>query len=168
MKASPNTGSDAQFAQAVLREWISHLRHLPENQPLMAFLGFDQAAIEALIDELIVAASRLDIQAELLGILTRTEQIGTRREQLAGRQVLNAQTVLGNFIAWLGFTEQSNQQRQLPEKPVDYSRQYIGDWLVGLAQLAENNAGHSAGLEINAQQNQMLIQVLDNLHALPA
>jgi len=190
--STPNTGSDAQFAQAVLREWISHLRHLPENQPLMTFLGFEKAAIEALIDELIIAASRLGIQTELLGILTRTEQTGTRREQLAGRQVLSAHTVLGNFIAWLGFTEQSGQPRpasrvrpgtslfqapsplaerelpQLTEKPVDYSRHYIGDWLVGLAQLAEDNAGHSAGLEISAQQNQALIQVLDSFQAAPA
>jgi len=186
-----HSGSDAQFAQSVLREWISHLRHLPENQPLMTFLGFDQAAIEALIDEIIVAASRLGVQSELLRTLTGTEQVGTRREQLAGRQVLSAQTVLGNFIAWLGFTDPSQQPRpasrvvpganlfqapptladgelpQLPEKPVDYSRQYIGDWLVGLAQLAENNAGHSAGLEISAQQNQVLIQVLDGLHEAP-
>jgi len=187
----PHTGSDTQFAQAVLREWISHLRHLPENQPLMTFLGFEQASIEALIDELIIAASRLGIQTELLRTLTGSEQTGTRREQLVGRQVLNAQTVLGNFIAWLGFTEQSGQPRpssrvapgtrlfqapppladgelpQLPEKPVDYSRQYIGDWLVGLAQLAEDNAGHSAGLEISAQQNQALIEVLDSFQATP-
>jgi len=183
-------GSDAQFAQAVLREWIAHLRHLPDNTRLMNFLGFDKAAIEALLDELITAANRLDLQGALLGAVTRVEQIGTRREQRAGRQVLTVSNLLGDFVGWLGFAEKPPGERpksqlaagkslfeppvplaekalpQLAEKPQDYSRQYIGDWLVGFAQICQENAGHSAGLEISIEHNEALGQLLRALNSL--
>jgi len=182
----PSNSGDAQFARAVLREWISHLRHLPENQPLMEFLGFELEALEALMDELIIAINRLDIQTELQRTLTRNELAGVRREHMVGRQVLSAQTVLGNFIGWLGFVGTdakrpasrvvpgavlfqsppvlaAGELPQLPTAPMDYSRHYIADWLVGLAHLAESNAGHSAGLEVTMQQNQVLAQLLDYL-----
>jgi len=183
-------GSDAQFAQAVLREWIAHLRHLPENLKLMSFLGFDKAAIEALVDELITAASRLNLEATLLSAITSVEQIGTRREQLVGRQVLAAANRLGDFIGWLGFADKPEEERpssqlapdtplfelpalltegalpMLSDKPQDYSRKYIGDWLVGLAQICQDNAGHSAGLEISIEQNEALGRLLSNLQSL--
>jgi len=183
-------GSDAQFAKAVLREWIAHLRHFPENLRLMSFLGFDKNAVEALVDELITAASRLDLEGALLAAITSVEQIGTRREQLAGRQVLVASNLLGDFIGWLGFAGKPASERPtsqlavgkplfeppaplaenalpvLAEKPKDYSRQYIGDWLVGLAQICQDNAGHSAGLEISIEQNEALGGLLATLRSL--
>jgi len=188
--APATRGSDAQFAQAVVREWFSHLRHLPENLKLMGFLGFDSKAIEALVDELITAASRLKLQERMTAVLSSVEQIGTRREQLAGRQVLAASNLLGDFIGWLGFAEQPPDSRptsrlaagrplfepppalavgqlpQLSEKPQDYSRTYSADWLVGLARLAEENAGFSAGLEISAEQNDALGKLLARLRSL--
>jgi len=185
---APQHGSDAHFAQSVLREWISHLRHLPDDAPLMTFLGFDKAAIEALADELITAASRLDLQGQLLRAISSTEQAGSKHEQLAGRQVLTARTVLGDFIGWLGFAALPPDQRPgsqivpgaqifqppppipadglppMSEQAHDYTRQYIGDWLVGMARLAEANAGHSAGLEITPEQNDALGRILQGLH----
>jgi len=183
-------GSDAQFAQTVLREWISHLRHLPENQPLMRFLGFDKTAIEALVDELITAASRLNLEERLLHSLGGVERIGTRREQLVGRQTLTAANVLGDFVGWLGYAHKSAEERPnsqvapgkplfaespalaagslpvLADKPQDYNRLYTGDWLVGLARIAEDNAGHSAGMEISPEQNDALGKLLNALRGL--
>lgn len=78
---------------------------------LMTYLGFSKPAVEALVDELITGASRLDLQTRLLQAIVSTEQIGTKREQLAGRQVLTAKTVLGDFIGWLGFIESPLEQR---------------------------------------------------------
>ncbi|GAB3460493.1 putative virulence factor [Azotobacter salinestris] len=177
-------GSDARFAQAVLREWIGHLRHLPEDVRLMTYLGFAKPAVEALVDELVTGASRLGLEQRLLQAIVSTEQVGTKREQLAGRQVLTAKTVLGDFIGWLGFLEQPLEQRpdsriergarlfqpappvaygQLPrlaEQPQDYTRRYVGDWLVALARIAEENAGHSAGREITLEQNEALGRIL--------
>jgi len=177
-------GSDARFAQAVLREWIGHLRHLPEDVRLMTYLGFAKPAVEALVDELVTGASRLDLQQRLLQAIVSTEQVGTKRELLVGRQVLTAKTVLGDFIGWLGCIEQPLEERpesrvergarlfqpppaiargelpRLPEQPLDYTRRYVGDWLVALARIAEENAGHSAGREITLEQNQALGRIL--------
>ena len=180
-------GSDARFAQAVLREWKAHLNRIPENTRLMNLLGFDKKAIEDLVGELKTAVDRLKLEDSLLNAIARPEQTGAKREQLAGRQVLMANAVLGDFIGWLGFANMSLENRpssrtapgarlfqpapaipagglpQLPEKPLDYT-DYIKDWLVGLATLAEGNAGHSAGREITPTQNEALGRVLDILH----
>ncbi len=184
-----SSGSDARFAQAVLREWIGHLRHLPEDVRLMTYLGFAKPAVEALVDEIITAASRLDLQTRLLRAIVSTEQIGTKREQLAGRQVLTAKTVLGDFIGWLSFIEMPVKLRpdsriergaklfqappvivpgklpQLPAQSLEHTRNYVGDWLVALTKIAEDNAGHSAGREITPEQNEALGKVLATLHA---
>lgn len=184
-----SSGSDARFAQAVLREWIGHLRHLPEDVRLMTYLGFAKPAVEALVDEIITAASRLDLQTRLLRAIVSTEQIGTKREQLAGRQVLTAKTVLGDFIGWLSFIEMPVELRpdsriergaklfqappvivpgklpQLPAQSLEHTRNYVGDWLVALTKIAEDNAGHSAGREITPEQNEALGKVLATLHA---
>jgi hypothetical protein len=184
-----STGSDARYAQAVLREWISHLRHLPEDVRLLTFLGFTKPAVEALVDELVTAATRLNLQEQLLKAIVSTEQIGTKREQLAGRQVLTAKTVLGDFISWLGFLETPLELRPnsrieagkklfqappaiehgklpvLAAQPLEHSRNYVGDWLVALSKVAEDNAGHSAGREITPEQNEALGKVLNTLHA---
>lgn len=176
--------SDARFAQAVLREWINHLRNIPEDQRLMAFFGFPKPAVEALVDELITAANRLNLQKRLLAAITTTEQVGTKREQLVDRQVLTARTVLGDFIAWLGFIEQDVSARpespanrgarlfeppppiapgqlpNLPAQPINHTGIYLLDWLVAFSRIAQGNAGHSAGREITPEQNEALGRII--------
>lgn len=178
------SGSDARFAQAVLREWIGHLRHIPENVQLVGYLGIAREAIEALMDELITASNRLDLQNRLLHAIASTEQVASKHEQLVGRQVLTARTVLGDFIAWLGVMEQPLTERpdsrinpgyklfqppapvvrgQLPSLaalPQKYSEQYLGDWLTAVIRLAEDNAGHSAGRDISPEHNEALGRIL--------
>lgn len=177
-------GSDARFAQAVLREWISHLRHIPEQTALVGYLGISREAIEALMDELITASTRVNLQQRLLDAVATTEQVGSKREQLVGRQVLSARTVLGDFIGWLGMAEQPLTERpdsrfaagqklfqtpapipygQLPKMaalPQNHSERYLADWMSALIRLAEDNAGHSAGREITPEQNEALGRVL--------
>jgi hypothetical protein len=177
-------GSDARFAQAVLREWINHLRNIAEDQRLMAFLGFPKVAVEALVDELITAANRLNLQSLLLNTIVSTEQVGTKREQLVDRQVLTARTVLADFIAWLGFIDVPLADRpdsiankgaklfepprlvpagtlpKLPAQPINHTGIYLFDWLVGISKIAMGNAGHSAGREITPEQNADLGRII--------
>lgn len=177
-------GSDARFAQAVLREWINHLRTIPEDQRFMAYLGVAKPAVESLVDEVITAANRLDLQTRLLKAIVSTEQVGTKREQLVERQVLTARTELNDFIAWLGFAQIPLEQRpesavnkgarlfepppviapgrlpQLPPQPVNHTAYYVFDWLVAFSRIAMGNAGHSAGREISPEQNDALGRII--------
>jgi hypothetical protein len=187
--AARSSGSDSRFAQAVLREWIGHLRHIPEDVRLMTYLGFAKPAIEALVDEIITGATRLNLQQRLLQAIVRTEQVGSKREQLVGRQVLTAKMILADFIGWLGFIDieldlrpqsRVNQgarlfqppeaiaRGQLPRllpQPLEHTRSYVGDWLVALASIATDNAGHSAGREITPQQNESLGRIIATFEA---
>nr|MBP8238302.1 hypothetical protein [Pseudomonas sp.] len=54
---------------------------------------------------------------------------------------------------------------QLPAQSLEHTRNYVGDWLVALTKIAEDNAGHSAGREITPEQNEALGKVLATLHA---
>jgi hypothetical protein len=170
-------GSDARFAQAVLREWINHLRGIPSEASLLTYLGLPKASAEMMCDELITGATRLDLQNALFQVVSRTEQVGTKREKLVDRQVLAAKTVFSDYIAWLGYVSlplsgrpesrvnkghrlfeqpqriQAGALPQITNEPIEHTRAYMGDWLVGLAQLIVENAGHDAGREIRPDQN---------------
>ena len=170
-------GSDARFAQAVLREWINHLRGISSEASLLTYLGLPKDITEMMCDELITGATRLDLQDALFQVVSRTEQVGTKREKLVDRQVLAAKTVFSDYIAWLGYVSLPLSERpesrvnkgqrlfeqpqrinkgalpQITNDPVEHTRAYMGDWLVGLAQLIVENAGHNAGREIRPDQN---------------
>ena len=181
--------SDARFAQTVLREWIEHLRNMPSETTMLSYFGLSKEATEMLCDEMITAATRLDVQKQLLGALSGADQVGTKRERLVDRQVMAAKTLLGDFVAWLGYINVPLAERpdsrihsghKLFEHPVliprgklpaigneaiDHTRIYMGDWLVGFAQLVLDNAGHDGGREIKPEQNAELGAIIAKLNA---
>lgn len=181
------TSSDARFVKAVIREWINHLRGIPENARLVAYLGLPRKALEQLTDELVTAITRFELEQKLLARIAQTEQVGTKRERLVQRQVLAVQAILGDFLVWLGqqYTPQEDRDHsrvnvdaalfatapriasgQLPpvtNQAASYTRSYLGDWLVSLAKLIVENAGHDAGREISGELNAALGGILNQL-----
>ena len=180
---------DARFAQAVLREWIEYLRDVPSQSGMLSYFGLSKEATEMLCDELITAATRLNLQIQLLEVVSGHEQVGTKRERLVDRQVMAARTVLSDFIAWLGYINVPLSARaesriraghKLFEPPVrvpkgrlpaigneavDHTRIFMGDWLVGFAQMVLDNAGHDGGREIRPEQNADLGAMISKLNA---
>ncbi len=180
-------GSDARFAKLVLSAWIEHLRSLPSDEQLMSHLGLQKHIAEMMCDEMVTGGARVDLQKQLFDVVSRTEQVGTKREKLVGRQVFAAKMVLSNFITWLGYInipvekrpdsifnkghkifEQPNRvaHGQLPtlgDKPIDHTKIYMADWLVGFLQLILENAGHDGGREIKPEQNAELGALIANL-----
>ena len=194
----PNTDSKAStpqaaqsheqlFANAVYEAWIAHLRNLALKDSALYRLGIpnQEQVIPALIEELITASSRKDL-AELIKekVLART-QGNARREQIALRYVLNAQLVLNDFIAYLGYINEpiasrpTNEQgqalfdfhptlsvgeiAQLPDQPEPPTMSFLGHWMAALYTLILENAGHSAGREISVEQNAQLGSILRNI-----
>jgi hypothetical protein len=187
--ASKPASADARYAQAVVREWIEHLRDIPSQTGMLTYFGLSKEATEMLCDELITAATRLDLQKQLLDAVNGNEQVGTKRERLVDRQVMAARTVLSDFIAWLGYIKvplaeraesRINTGHKLFESPAriskgmlpaigheafDHTRIFMGDWLVGFAQLVLDNAGHDGGREIKPEQNADLGALINKLNA---
>ena len=178
--------ADHRFARAVYNAWVGHIRELPQRQGLMRMLGLDRELVKLLADELITGASRLKVQERLHEALIKRVQSGARRDRLVARQVLAAQLVLRDYIAWLGFHYQPIEQRpnsfigskshlfgyeqrqvasdalpQLPDQPVNQAVVYLGDWLSALCLMTQENAGHSGGREITIEQNERLGKVLE-------
>ncbi|MCW2453824.1 virulence factor SrfC family protein [Rahnella aceris] len=183
------------FARQVQRYWINHLRSLPENEPLIALLGVAKPTVELLMEELITASFRLNMGDALVRSLSGTLSAGTREhEHHADRQVSRALTVLGDFVAWLGFEKQAEAGRpesrinkgnkifakpkksvaswkssrrltKLSATPTNSTAFYIYDWLVGLQESIMRNAGYAAGGEIPAQRRESLERLLNTLKA---
>lgn len=190
----PLQDSDSLFAQNVQRYWIHHLRSLPDNDGLLALLGVSKSTLQMLIEELITASFRLDIAGSLLRTLTEHEAANAPREGKVDRQVSRALTVLGDFVAWLGFLKRDaaerpdsrvnrgqkifaqpqtptvtfgNTQRltRLSAAPANTTAFYIYDWLVGLNTLIVENNGYAGGSEIADSARLPLKQALKLIRA---
>ncbi|SFT91520.1 putative virulence factor [Halomonas saccharevitans] len=178
--------ADHRFARAVYNAWVGHVRELPQRHGLLRMLGIDRDLAKHLADELITGASRMGVREKLQEALLQRVQSGARRDRLVARQVLAAQLVLRDYIAWLGFHHAPVEQRpisfvgakthlfgyerhqvssgelpQLPSQPVNQAVVYLGDWLSGLFLMTRDNAGHTEGREITIEQNERLGEVLE-------
>lgn len=175
---------ESRFAQAIFKAWVSHLRNLTSDHKLMQYFGLSLDNIENLVNELVTGATRLRLQEKLTEIALRNENSGSKRDQLAERQVFTMSTAIADFIAWLGYSDMPLEQRpasfilkdqvvfeqrpipqhnglpKLDEQTSNYSDNYRLDWLVAFGHFAVSNAGHSAGREISSSQNAELGAVL--------
>lgn len=184
--------AEAGFAQLVYRYWINLLVQLPEQAALLELLGVTRPTLEMLTEELATASIRLNIEDALVKILTDQDAANTPAELLADRQVSRALSVLGDFVAWLGFQHLPEAKRpdskinrgqkifarpetqaaslgptqrltRLSLKPNNYAAWYIYDWLVGLNETIMLNAGYSAAREIDAEHREQLAAILKQL-----
>ncbi|WP_337261993.1 MULTISPECIES: virulence factor SrfC family protein [unclassified Serratia (in: enterobacteria)] len=183
---------NAGLAHDVQSLWINHLRALAGNAALLELLAIAPATLETLADELITASFRLDLWSRLATTLAEAERNGHQRENPIERQIACVLTVLGDFVAWLGFpavepalrpASRINQGQpiftqpdyatgsrltQLPGEPVNTTAIYIYDWLVGLHALICANAGYGVAEALNAAQRERLGGIIQGLReALP-
>lgn len=192
--AGDRADDDALFAQNVQRYWVNHLRNLPENGSLLELLDISKSTLQLLVEELIIASFRLDTGAALRKMLTESETLSSSREGKTDRQVSRALTVLGDFVAWLGFLQQSEAQRpdsrihrgqkifaqpalpavsfghaqrltRLSVAPANTTAFYIYDWLVGLNALIMQNSGYSAANELKPAQRAKLADIVQLIKA---
>lgn len=184
MGKSQTTSPGRAFARVAVSEWITHMRRLPGNVGLLRYLGYSEAGVQQIIDELITGTHRNRLEDTIAEALNEGEvQTSTPRAFLADRQVLIAGNLIGQFIEMLGqerLAEHEKADSRLPErkvftpppaiapgrlplledKPINYSAIYITDWLQAFTAMAVENAGHSAGREITMEQNAKLGNIL--------
>ena len=185
--APERVGQDDEFAHQAFKAWVAHLRDLPQQTTQWQQLGMNAEMINLLCEELITAATRLDLEGKLKHALSGQEQAGTLRSQLKSRQVLRAQLAIRDFIAWFGYL--SLPEEQIPnsyvgEKLKVFARQaslasdelpqlgsvapqpgvaYMGDWLSALMTIILDNAGHSATRDISFEHNRQLGQIIGQM-----
>ncbi|GBU13440.1 virulence factor [Enterobacterales bacterium] len=181
--------AETDFARKAQHHWVNHLRSLPDNAPLVDLLGIGKPGVEMLVEEVITAGIRMDVVGKLTAILEETPLSSTSAESQADRQVSRALTVMGDFVAWLGFLNIDELQRpdsrinrghkifakpvktwsttqrltKLTLAPANNTAFYIYDWLVALNEVILQNTGYSAGREISAQQKAQLGEILQDI-----
>ncbi len=185
---------DQQFPQQVFALWLEHLRQLPESRSLLALLNVDKPTMEMLVEELITASFRLKVLSKLQSALNEPDAQASAHEARTDRQVSRAMTVLGDFVAWLGFLQRPESERpesrvnrgqtifarppapsvsfspgqrltRLSAAPANHTAYYIYDWLVGLNSVIVENNGYTGGGDLPANARQMLAILLLPLHA---
>ncbi|PKH26730.1 hypothetical protein CIG19_02750 [Enterobacterales bacterium CwR94] len=160
-------------AQAMLNLWLAHLQTRVENHALLSRLTLDPQTVALLMQETAVAIQRLKIVDLLAASVARTAQEGSDALRRVERQTQCVLSVMGDFVAWLGFQQVAESARpasrvnqghpifarppqqtqlwdagkrltRLEARPVNTTAFYIYDWLVALNTLIEQNAGYSA------------------------
>ncbi|WP_373777729.1 putative virulence factor [Glaesserella sp.] len=188
-KETVTTESKSRFAQAVFKAWVEHMRGFTSDEHTMRFFQFsaeNREGLDNLISEIITAATRLKLQQRLSDAITKNESAGYKRDQLAESQVFTVHTQISDFLAWLGFINMPVTQRPASRHPQNaglaifevrkveelnglpklsnqthaFTDSYIYDWFVALGETCVQNAGHSAGREIDATQNAKLGEIL--------
>ncbi|MDL4915064.1 MAG: virulence factor SrfC family protein [Enterobacterales bacterium endosymbiont of Blomia tropicalis] len=186
--------SGQQFPQQVFRLWLDHLRQLPENRSLLTLLNIDKATMEWLVEELITASFRTDMTQKLQQALHESDSHAVTHGSRADRQVTRAMTVLGDFVAWLGFLQRPEPERppsrvnrgqpifsrppapsvsfgagqrltRLAAAPANHTAYYIYDWLVGLNTVIIENNGYTGGSDLPAAAREALIALLKPLRS---
>jgi hypothetical protein len=181
--ASPQE-SGANVVLQVQQVWITQLRNLADNRALISLLAVETTTLATLADELITASFRLDIWQRLGNALAEPGHAGHSKENHVERQIACTLTVLGDFVAWLGFqlcplaqrpesrinrghkiftkSSQSAELRMtaLPTEPINNTALYIYDWLVGLYQLIAENAGHGGAQALSKSQREELSWIM--------
>jgi hypothetical protein len=175
----------ARFCRATLRGWVAQLKRLPEEPHVLSHVGVTREVLEDLVDELITGADRLGLEAGLAELIRDAEeQAGAKRTQLAERQVYAVHSRLARYLDYLGQAELALEERpasvvdrhrplfeppapiapgtlpRLPARPVNFSGLFVLDWFEALRHLVAGNAGHSAGRDINPEQNARLGEIL--------
>lgn len=185
--APERVGQDDDFAHQTFKAWVALLRELPQQTQQWHQLGVSSELINQLSEELITAATRLDLEGSLKRALAGQEQAGTRREHLMARQVLRAQLTMRDFIAWFGYLTLPPEKvpnSYVGEKNKVFMRQtqlvndelpqlaavapqpgvsFLGDWLSALMSVVLDNAGHSATRDISFEHNRQLGQIISQL-----
>ena len=177
--------TDHLFAEAVFQKWVAHLRDFPARARLLATMQLNRDTAEHLVDEIITAAIRLKLPEQLEQAVLSHQDSGSKREHVAMRQVFRVQTVLRDFLAWLGYQHLPLKERpispvnrqhlfanttrldatglpDLGEKLLDTNEQHAGYWLAALKDLVEKNAGHMAGSDITVAQNRQLGHIIQH------
>lgn len=175
------------FAQQVQQLWIGQLRSLADNRALLSLLAVEPATLATLADELITASFRLGLWQRLAQTLAEPDRLAGSRANHVERQLAGTLTVLGDFVAWLGFQSLPPAQRpesrinrghkiftkpiqaanvrltQLPTEPVNNTALYIYDWLVGLHTLIGENAGYGGAQALSEPQRERLGQIIQGM-----
>ncbi|MBI6549580.1 putative virulence factor [Xenorhabdus lircayensis] len=184
---------EQEFAHRVIKLWINYLRTVPEQPNMANFIGLPRSIVEMLVDELITVIQRMNVEGDLMKVLENTEQAGVRREKMMERQVSRVMHLMNDFITWLGYQNIPSEKRpasrfnkgqpifarpdrkdpalwkgderlyRLTNETLNYSAMFIFDWLIGLGEMIKENAGHSAGREITAAQNERLGTIIHRI-----
>lgn len=149
--------------------WVQYLRQWSRQQDTARRLGLTPVTLQRLADCLIVTSYRLDLAGKL--------QEAIHLDRPCGAQL---QAVVGNFIAWLGYTDVLPEQRpasriakgsvifapttanlmvrldRLGEQPVHAATRYVYDWLVALYTRATENQHYLNPLDITPADREQL------------
>lgn len=174
---------DAAFARQVYCHWVNNLRQLPEQRALSELLGVSKPVLEMLTAELVTASVRLEVEASLIKLLSSPLPFGTPPEMMANCQVSRALSIIGDFVAWLGFLHLPEAERpdskinpgkkifakpqtqtecsgirlhRIEQKPMHYTAGYINDWLVALNEMIIQNVGYCAADEVDCEHREQL------------
>ncbi len=174
------------LARAAVMHWIEQMRAGAGSANASRQFMLPPAALASLVDELVVGAARVDVEATI----TERIETATSGESDVGRRVaiaaMCAASTIGEYVMWLGLADSRSNSRPRrkgkretpifpPRSTIDLSRmaeqegesdeRFFADWSQAFMILVADNAASLRERDLNADQNRRLGQLLMLLDA---
>jgi hypothetical protein len=173
------------FSDKLLEYWISRMRELVQNSDAKKSLKISEKSFTSLIEEIVVASQRLQLNKKLSYALNVAEaNAGTTWETIVDRQVNISRNIIGEFIMEFGLSDVAlsdrpgfpieNPKRRIfqPFENFELSKPPINeiplnvpvitsiDWLTGLNNIIIENAGFVGKESLPADLNSELGNII--------
>lgn len=131
-----------------------------EQQLLDKFKGTEQIGVrrERMVGRQVFRAmNHIGDFLAWLGFLDEDPSIRPRSRVAVGDEIFKLPVATHKILPEI---TDANEVLKLDTQPVPYTQKYVFDWLVGLMRMIEGNAGHTAGREIAAEDNERLGHII--------
>lgn len=175
------TPEPTAFARAAVAHWIEQMRTGAGAVNASRRFMIPPAVLASLVDELIVGAARLELEASIAERIEMSAGTETDTERRVAIAAMCAAGAIGEYVMWLGFTDNRSNSRPrrkgkreiqiFPPRPAaDLSRleagvteseeRFFADWSQAFTMLVAENAADLRERDINADENRRLGQLL--------
>lgn len=181
----PSMGTLAdQLAAAAIDYWVASMRAVVEDPRFRAFLAIPESELGSLVNELIVASTRVDLTQAITEPLRAAVDHAAPTHSAIARAALLAADRINRFVMGLGYDELAAAKRpkrgdrktaiftadgggiaKLAEVRTPFARTFNTDWLIAYRAMVEANAERVEGSDVNVAENERLKVILDQLAA---
>ncbi|WP_152045826.1 virulence factor SrfC family protein [Aureimonas psammosilenae] len=184
---TPIHSPEMVLAQAAFTEWTERLYVRAADPHFARETGVENDLLRELVDDIVLAARRLDLTERLSDSIRRITFRDRRDEQVA-KATLVAERLLNGFLGDLGTSLMPAEARAMntmaePERPVfaprpiafdadgigpepePHALRFLDDWVCAYLHLSRENALGSDGLKIDPVENARLGAVLSALES---
>jgi len=176
--------SSYQYARAIMRHWAAMLHCLPNSTDIVSLSGMSTATLTLLIDELLLAAVRHDLELQIAEAIEYGLTQPMNMTAKTSKAAIISSEIIGAFIGCLGFNEtwaehhprrkgrartiifpprEANNLSAIAEARTKTQTLYSNDWSIAYLAMVEDNAEYMRRTRFDLDEDRHLGEILADL-----